>query len=158
MADVDHRHALVAELVDDGEQRFDLCGGQRRGRLVKDQDLAVRGDGLRDLNQLHLGNAQGSQLCSRVEIQVDFLQDAGGVLIHLVVINDRDRPDLLCGIASDEDVLADGALRDRLQLLMDHGDTAVQRVQRTVDLHLLALIDDLALIHVVNTEHAFHQC
>ena len=158
MADVDHRHALVAELVDDGEQRFDLCGGQRRGRLVKDQDLTVRGDGLRDLNQLHLGNAQGSQLRSRVEIQVDFLQDAGGVLIHLVVINDRDRPDLLCGIASNKDILANGALRDRLQLLMDHGDTAVQRVQRTVDLHLLTLIDDLTLIHVVNAEHAFHQC
>ena len=73
VADVDDGDALGAQLVHDGEQRLDLGRRQRGGRLVEDQHLAVCGDRLGDLNQLHLGNAQGSELCVRIIIQVDFL-------------------------------------------------------------------------------------
>ena len=73
MADIDDRNALGTQLIDDGEQRFDLGCGQRGGGLVQDQHLAVSRDGLGDFDQLHLGNTQRAQLGVRVVVQVDFL-------------------------------------------------------------------------------------
>ena len=60
-------------------------------------------------------------------------------------------------IASDVDILADGALRDRLQFLMHHCNAAVQCIKRSLDIDLFALVDNLALVHVVDTKHALHQ-
>ena len=41
---------------------------------------------------------------------------------------------------------------------MHHGNAPVQGVQRSLDLDLLALVDHLALVHVIDAEHALHQC
>ena len=59
--------------------------------------------------------------------------------------------------APDVDILADGALRDRLQFLVHHCNAAVQCIQRSLDLNLLPLINNLAFVHVVDTEHTLHQ-
>ena len=40
---------------------------------------------------------------------------------------------------------------------MHHGDAAVQCIQRGGDGYLLPLVFDLALVHLVNAEHTFHQ-
>ena len=157
VADVDDGDALGAQLVHDGEQRLDLGRRQRGGRLVEDQYLAVCGDRLGDLNQLHLGNAQGSELGVRIIIQMDFLQDLGRILIHLVVVDDGDGSVFLGWVAPDIDILADGTLRDGLQFLVHHRNAAVQCIQRSLDLDLLSLINDLAFVHVVDTKHALHQ-
>ena len=157
VADVDDGNALGAQLVHDGEQRLDLGRRQRGGRLVEDQYLAVCGDRLGDLNQLHLGNAQGSELCVRIIIQMDFLQDLGRILIHLVVVDDGDGSVFLGWVAPDVDILADGTLRDGLQFLVHHRNAAIQCIQRSLDLNLLPLINNLAFVHVVDTEHTLHQ-
>ena len=157
MADIDDGNALGPQLVHNGEQRFHLSGGQGGRRFVQYQHFAVRGHGLGDLHQLHLGNAQGAQLGLWVKIQVDLFQYLGGVLVHFFVVNDGDRSHLLGGIASHVDVLTDAALRNGLQLLVDHGDAPVQGIQGTLDLNRLPFINDFALVHVINAEHAFHQ-
>ena len=157
MADIDDGNALGPQLVHNGEQGLHLGGGQGGRGLVQNQHLAVGGYGLGDLHQLHLGHTQGAQLGRGVKIQVDLLQHLGGVLIHLVVVHHGDGSHLLGGIPAHVDVFADAALGNGLQLLMDHGDAPVQGIQRSLDLYGFSLVDDFALVHVINAEHAFHQ-
>ncbi len=73
------------------------------------------------------------------------------------MVDGDDGSQALGGIAAHIDILADAPLRDGLEFLVHHGDPPVQRVQRTLDLDLLPLVDHLALIHVVDSEHALHQ-
>ena len=61
-------------------------------------------------------------------------------------------------IASEEDILTDGPCRNRLKLLVHHSDTLTQRVHRVLDHSRLSINVDLSFIHLVNAEHAFHQC
>ena len=157
VADVDDGNALGAQLIDDGEQRFDLGCGQRGSGLVQNQHLAVRRNGLGDLDQLHLGNAQAAQLGMRVVVQMDFFQDAGRIGVHFIMVDDGDGSDFLSRIAPDVDILADGALGDGLQFLVHHRNAAVQCIERSFDLDLFALVDNFTLVHVVDTEHALHQ-
>ena len=157
MADVDQSDALLLQLVHDAEQRLDFVRGQRGGRLVQDQHLAVCGDGLCDFHHLHLCDAQAAQLCVGVDVQLQLFQQVIGIFIHLGMVHDGDGTSLLGGIAAQPDVLCHGAGRDGLQLLMHHCDAAVQCIQRGGDVDLLAFVLDLALIHLVNAEHAFHQ-
>ena len=157
MADIDDRNALGPQLVHDGEQSFHLGGGQGGCGFVQDQHLAVRGNGLGDLHELHLGDAEGAQLSLRVVVQVDLLQHLGSILVHFFMVDDCDGSHLFGRIAANIDVLADAALRDGLQLLVDHGDAPVQGIQGAFDLNRLPLIDDLAFVHMINAEHAFHQ-
>ena len=93
----------------------------------------------------------------RIIIQMDFLQDLGRILIHFVMVDNGDGSVFLGGIAPNVDILAYGAFRDGLQLLVHHRNAAVQCIQRALDLDLLPLINDLAFVHVVDTKHALHQ-
>ena len=158
VGDVDDGDALLAKLVNDGKEGLHLRRRQGGGGLVQNQHLAVGGHGLGDLHQLHLGDAEGAQLGLGVVIQVNLFQNRRRVLVHLFMVHGDDGPDALGGVAAHVDVLADAPLRDGLELLVDHGNAPVQRVQGTLDLDLLALVDNLALVHVVNAEHALHQC
>ena len=74
------------------------------------------------------------------------------------MIDDLHRSDLLHRIPAAENILRDTSLRNRLKLLMHHGDSLVQRIIRIDDVHFLTLINDLARIHLVNTKQALHQC
>ena len=93
----------------------------------------------------------------RIIIQMDFLQDLGRILVHLFVVDNGDGSVFLGWVAPDVDILADGTLRDGLQFLVHHRNAAVQCIQRSLDLDLLSLINDLAFVHVVDTKHALHQ-
>ena len=50
--------ATRRQAPDDAEQAVHLRWGQRRGRLVEDEDLGVRREGPGQLHELHLGDAQ----------------------------------------------------------------------------------------------------
>ena len=54
------RHAAVAKPTDDREQAVDLVGGQRRGRLVEDEDSRLDGQRLRNLDQLLVGHREAT--------------------------------------------------------------------------------------------------
>ena len=100
---------------------------------------------------------EAAQLGPGIEVQVNLLQHRRRVCIHLLVVNGDNGPQASGGVAAHVDILADAPLRNGLELLVHHGDAPVQRVQRALDLDLLAFVDDLALVHVVNAEHALHQ-
>ena len=157
MADVHNGDALGAQFVHDGEQRFDLRRSQRRSGLVQDQHPAVCRDGFCDLDQLHLRNAQGSQFRLGVKVQMNFFQHLGGIGVHFFVVDHCNRADFFGGIAAHINILANAALGDGLELLMHHGNAAVQCVQRAFDLDFFSLVNDFSFIHMIDAEHTFHQ-
>ena len=158
MRDVDDGHAVALQIFHDAEQCLHLVLRQRGGRLVKNQDLAVCGNGLCDLHRLHLRHAQLAQLLSWVEVHAYLFQQKARVLIHFFVIDHRDEAQQLFDrVAAKKDILSDGARGNGLKLLMHHGDAHLQRLHGVVDLHLFALIEDLALIHLVDAEHTLHE-
>ena len=157
MADVDDGNAFLFQIINDAEQRLNLVGSQRRGGLVQNQHLAVGADSLGDFHRLHLRHAQLAQLLLGVEVHAHPLQQGGGVLIHFFMIHHREGTEFLGGIAAKIDVFCHTAGGHGLKLLVHHGDALAQRVQGIGDVHLLALVVDLALIHLVNAEHTFHQ-
>ena len=69
VADVEDRHAAVAEPTDGGEETVDLVGRERGGRLVHDQQPRAGGERLRDLEQLPVGDAEPAH--GRVGVDLD---------------------------------------------------------------------------------------
>ena len=61
MRDVDDRDAVAPQPAQKHEQPIDLRGGQRRGRLVEDEDAASLGERLDDFRQLSLTGAEFDQ-------------------------------------------------------------------------------------------------
>ena len=157
MADVDQSDALLFQLVHDAEQGLDFVRSQRGSRLVQDQHLAVCGNSLCNFHHLHLGNAQAAQLCVGIDLQLQLLQQCIGIGIHFTVVHNGDGANLFGGVAAQPDILSHGTGRDGLQLLMHHGNAAAQCFQRVRNNDLFSLVFDLALVHLVNAEHALHQ-
>ena len=92
-----------------------------------------------------------------VDVQLELFQQVIGIFVHLGMVHDGDGASLLGGVAAQPDILGHSTGRDRLQLLMHHRDAAVQCIQRGGDVDLFAFVLDLALVHLVNAEHTFHQ-
>ena len=67
VGDVDDRDAAGGELAHDAEQHARLAIGERRRRLVEDQDAAVEGQRLGDLDQLLLGDRKRPDEDGRVD-------------------------------------------------------------------------------------------
>ena len=67
VADEQDRHAAIAEPADDREQPLDLVGGERRRRLVEDQDARLDRQRLGDLDELLVGHRQAADRRADVE-------------------------------------------------------------------------------------------
>ncbi|MNC04958.1 hypothetical protein D3C75_524110 [compost metagenome] len=153
VGDVDDAAPLVLQLVDDLEEVVDLFLGQGGGGFVHDDDLGVIGECLGDLDHLHLGDGEGADLDPWVYVDVQFVEDALGVVIHLAVV---DEP-ALGGVATEPHVVHHGALQYQVQLLVHHGYAIFQRLFGRGEVDLLALEEDLALILLVDAEQALEQ-
>ena len=67
MRDIYHRHALLAQALDEIEETRGVIAIERGGRLVHHEDTRVDGESLCDLNQLLLGDRQ----IARVGLRAD---------------------------------------------------------------------------------------
>ena len=77
VGDVDDRPALAGELADDRLDLLDLDVGERRGRLVEDEDAGVARQEPRDLDQLALGDRKVARRHRRVDVlEPDHARDA----------------------------------------------------------------------------------
>src|SRR5205823_695489 len=79
MRDVEDGHPARLEAGDDPEQPVDLRWGQRRGRLVEDQHLALGGERFGDLQQLHLGHTERLHPRPRRDLQPDLREHGLGI-------------------------------------------------------------------------------
>ena len=96
-------------------------------------------------------------MCFGIKVQMNLFQHSCGVFIHFIMIHHGQRTDFLCRITPHINIFSDAPLRNRLQFLMHHGNSAVQGVQRPFDLNMLTFINHFTLVHVINTEHTLHK-
>ena len=151
---VDDRNALCRQLADMLEQQFNLTVGDGGGRLVHDNDLGVDGNCLDDLDQLALCNGEVAQLFLRGNVQTALLDELFRFCDLCLCIDQT----VFAELASDEDIFIHGHIQNRVQLLMDHGNTMVHGFLRVRNVIRLTVEDDLAaLVLGVNAHQNFHQ-
>ena len=153
MGNIDDCYVFRLQLRDDVAQVLYPSVGQGRSRFVHDDDAAVIGNRLGDLHHLHLCNREVAHLLIRIDIQIEFLEQLNAVVAHFLMIDDQ----ALAGCAPQPKVFTDASLRNRRKLLMDHGNTRVERFQCILKTDLFAFKDDLARGRRMDTDQAFHQ-
>ena len=153
MGNINNCYVFRFQLRDDAEQMLYLRIGQRRGRLVHDDNAAVIRNCLGDFHHLHFCNRKVAHLFIRIHIQIELLKQLDAVVAHFLVIDDQS----LAGRAPQPKVFADASLRNRRKLLMDHGNTRVERFQCIFKVDLFAFENNLARSRWMDTDQAFHQ-
>ena len=90
VGDVDDALALGLQRPDDLEEMLDLALGQRRGRLVHDENVGIVGDRLGDLDHLPVGDRQVAHFRFRIERNVEPLEQRLRPAAHLVVTDEAE--------------------------------------------------------------------
>ena len=162
--DVDDGDAAHREALDQGEQLRDLAAGERRGRLVHDEDLGLpaltgrrrgrRGECLGNLDHLTLRHTQAAHRGTGVEHQPEVGQQRRRARQQGARIEHAAPPRRQL---TQKDVLGDREMRDEIQLLVNHPDTEIAGRPRAADVHRLAIEADLAGILAVGAAENFHQ-
>ena len=151
---IDDCNALCRQAADMLEQQLNLTVGDSGGRLVHDNDLGVDGNCLDDLDQLALCNGEVAQLFLRGNVQTALLDELFRFCDLCLCIDQT----VFAELASDEDIFIHGHIQNRVQLLMDHGNTMVHGFLRVRNVIRLTVEDDLAaLVLGVNAHQNFHQ-
>ena len=127
---VDDAAPLGGEPLDHGQDALDLAVGERRGRLVEDQDAGVADEQPRDLEELHLGDAQPLDRRARVEM----VEADGGEQLSRARVEPPRQPERRhAGLAEDQ-VLGDRQRRHGAVLLVDDRDARRLRAGARVEL------------------------
>ena len=154
VGDVDDAFALRAQTADDLEQMRHLGLGQRRGRLVHDQDVGFVGHGLGDLDHLPVGHGELAHLDAGVDLDIERPKQLFSLAPHGGMI---DETEPVPGLAPDPDILGHRHERHQVELLMDHGDALLEGVQGRVQVGFLAAQADRAGVGVVDAGDDLHQ-
>lgn len=134
---VDHRHALGAQPPDHAVELLDLSLGDRRRRLVQQQDPGPGVGGLDDLDDLLDADRQPAHRRRDVDLDAEVGERGAGGLDHRPPVQQAEPVQL----TADEEILIDRLLGDRGKLLRDDrdpgpvgvGDAAVQFVPVDAD-------------------------
>ena len=154
MGDDDDGDARLLQRPDEVVELFHLPLGDGGGGLVHDDQLGVKGDGLDNLDHLHVGGFQGFDLGPGVVLQAPAVKNLLAGAVDFVPVNEAGGGE---GIPAREDVLGNGELLDGAELLVDHGDAVVHRLLDGFEGHGLVLVDDLPLVRRVLAEEHLHQ-
>ena len=145
--DEDHRLPLGRHRAQRLEQRIGLLWREHRGRLVHDQHPGFPVERLQDLDPLLLADRELPDARTRVDREAVRLAQLGDAPL------DRRRVDeeaaALAPVVAEHDVLGHRERRDEPEVLVHHADARVERVPRRVEVHLLAVQLDLALVGTV---------
>src|SRR5690242_7935823 len=123
---IDDADAGRAQRANHAEETLDLALGERRGRLIQDQDLRLRADGFGDLDDLLLGHAErahhaiGGDICAGALEQLR-CEPAPRAPIDL--------PPSAAALQSEADVLGNREIRKERRLLINRRDP--QRASET---------------------------
>ena len=153
VGDIDDADALIAQAAHDPEQMLDFFAGQRGGRLVKNEDLGVVGNGLRDLEHLALRNGHGADDRLRIDLDLQIVQNGLGVVVHFFMVDQT----ALQREAAEPHVFHDAAVEHLIELLMHHGYAVIEGVARAGEIDLLAVHPDGARVLFIDTEQALHE-
>ena len=153
MGDEQDALALGSQILHDLHELFDLLRGQHGGRLVEDQDLVVAVQHLEDLGALL--HADGDILDQRVGVdgQAVLLREGHDLFPGLLLLQET----VLRGLDAQDDVVQNGEALDQLEVLVHHADAKIVGVVRVLDLDLLAVLLDGALLGLIQAEQYAHQ-
>jgi hypothetical protein len=152
--DEDDGRAAVLELPDDAEQILGLRRGEHRGRLIEDQHGGVPDQGLDDLDPLLDADRQILDQRVRVDREPVALGQLAHVTAGLAPVEQAGRPGFL---HAEGDVLRDREHGHEHEVLVHHADAGRDGVLRRVELGLLAIQQDLALIGLQQPVQDVHQ-
>ena len=144
VADIDHGDAARLQLAHDVEEPSHVVFGQRRGRLVHDQDAGVLRQCAQDFDALAIADAEGAD--DAIGLQV-VNRERGQQIRRLLAHRAPVEPAEACARRMPhEDVLGDGELGKQQQLLIDRRDAGAPGVVRPLQIDRLAVDDDRAAI------------
>ena len=138
--------AFLAQLVHDAVKLLGFPLGQRRGRLVQNDDFGVGGQGLGDFDDLLLGHGQRAHLGGGTEIGVHAPEQLVGLLVHGPPLDDAVFDDFV----AHEDVFGYRQVRIGGGVLVNRGDAGGLGVPRSLKVNLLPVEEHLALFGLVH--------
>ena len=147
VADVHHREPAVAQPLDHAEQRLDLAGLERRGRLVHDDHPGVDRDGPGEGDHLLRAHAEAAQRAAHVGVHAVLGEQAFGPGVHLGHIDDAEA---VARLAPEQQVAGHAHHRHQVDLLVDGRDAGPLRLQRGGERHRLAPVTQLAPVGPVH--------
>ena len=132
------RDSAFLQVEDDAEQRVDLARGERRRRLIHDDELCVAHERAGDRDELLLGDGEATDLLVEIDLEVDLGDGLFGDATHPAPVDE-----LAVGreFAREGEVLEDRkigedreVLVDDLHARIDGGHRREALVRRSVDL------------------------
>jgi hypothetical protein len=106
---VNHRDTARAQVVQNAEKCFDFRVGQCRGRLIEHQDARVLRQGLRDFDKLLLTNSEVDDRRSRINLQMQFVEQLLGSAVEFFPFDDPEAP----WLAAQKNIFRDAQLLDQ---------------------------------------------
>ena len=146
VADVDARHATVAQPADKRIQTLGFVLRQAARRLIEDDEARALADRRRDLQHLLLTDGQRANRARHVERGVDRRQHRFRAASHLAPGNKTSRRRQ----AAQAEILGDRQVLAERELLVDHRDARLERIGRAVKADRFAADDDAAFVGRVN--------
>ena len=154
MRDVDHPELAFPKCSYDTKYFLRLGLGERRGRLIEDQQARALLNATANLDHLFAGRAELFHLPFRLQGEVVLLDNPDSALVQFPAIHPAHRQP---GFTAQEDVLGDGKVRREQRLLMHHRDTLRRRLGRAAEIHSLAMPRQLSAVALKHSGHDLHQ-
>jgi hypothetical protein len=150
--DEDGGHAFLLEILEDGEEVVAVVLVERGGRLVEDEELHVAREGLGDLDQLLLADAELLHPGGGIHVESHALEHLGRLLDALVELDETVLRDLVAEL----DVLEDGHVGHEGELLVDDGNAHLLAVGYVAEFLAAPLDDDLPGVLAVGIHSRKH--
>ncbi len=151
---VDHGAALLAQRSDDPKQSFHFRLGDRRSRLVHDDQTRFIGNCLRNLHQLNVRDAELDHLFLGIEFYLETIEKLPRVLVHPFHVDQTVPFDFF---TPEKNIFGDRHVRDGAQFLVDHRNALREGEVRVGNVELFSPERDRAGIGNVNADQTFHE-
>jgi hypothetical protein len=150
---IDDGHTARFQPGHQPEQRLGLTGRQRRGRLVHDQQPCISGKRLGDFDELLFGDDQLPQGRIRVPVQPHLRQHPPRLGVHRGIV---EQPAAFLLVA-EKDVLRDGEIFGKVELLVDQDDAVGLGVARVSEMPHFIIHPQFAAGELLVSRENFHQ-
>ncbi len=130
--DVDNALALVPELTNDVEELSRLLRRKGGRRLVEDDNLGIRRQGLGNFYKLPFPGREGLHLCPGRDVEVDRLEQRLRLTEHPLLVHQRKH--LIPRKLTDKDILRHGEIGEEIELLVNKRHSPVDRLRRPLGL------------------------
>ena len=150
VADQDHAHALARHGTHGIEQAFGFLRGQRRCRLVENEDARATHQRLDDLQPLLLADGEIGDERVRLKAQAELPADLGQAVGRAGAVEQQ-------AALPDHEVFENRVARHEVEMLVHHADAECQRIGGVADMHGPAGDRDAALIGGISAEQDVHQ-